>query len=473
MNPRAIRHLILAGDLGWIVFSAVVAYMLRTGDPWEAGHAQNAVRASLFLITAAAIAWCFIFQRLKLDGFYGGYQVAGILSKLFTGIVCLVLLLASAGFLLHRDGSRLILFAFALLFLGGAFAGRLAAGSLARRFAARGKRRRVIILGTGKVAQELAARIQQHPEMRWELVGFLFPSACDFVDRALQGEQSSQLNSLQIDSLLRVQSVDEVVLTAPVPDQGDVLNLVASCRRRGIRVSIVPNHYQLYVNRPTLLDLDGLPLLRLGEGRLTIMQRILKRSFDLALSSLLLIVAAPLLLVGMLGLRVRKGRALMSHMRCGQDGLAFRMYRLNSERGMPGLSVWERLLQMLSITELPQLWNVVRGNMSLVGPRPEAEERVKRYSDWQRQRLACKPGVTGLAQVHGLREESTSEDKAYYDLRYIQDWSLLTDLSLIMQTMWTIPQRFFSTAGSKGAAPQSSLADNPNEFAELVHADRP
>src|SRR5260370_27301079 len=107
----------------------------------------------------------------------------------------------------------------------------------------------------------------------------------------------------------------------------------------------------------------------------------------------------------------------MSHMRWGEDGLAFRMCRLNSERGMPGLSVWERLLQMLSITELPQLWNVVRGNMSLVGPRPEAEERVKRYSDWQRQRLACKPGVTGLPPVHGLRADSTSDYQAYYDLR--------------------------------------------------------
>src|SRR5260370_11436225 len=188
MNPRAIRHLILAGDLGWIVFSAVVAYMLRTGDPWEAGRRQNGVRASLFLMPAAAIAWWFIFQRLKLDGFYGGYQVAGILSKLFTGIVCLVLLLASAGFLLHRDGSRLILFAFALLFLGGAFAGPLAAGSLARRFAARGQRRRAIILGTRKVAQDLAARSHQQPEMSREVVGFLFPSACDFVDRALQRE---------------------------------------------------------------------------------------------------------------------------------------------------------------------------------------------------------------------------------------------------------------------------------------------
>src|SRR5260370_22442124 len=126
MNPRAIRHLMLAGDLGWIVFSAVVAYMLRTGDPWEAGHAQNAVRASLFLITAAAIAWCFIFQRLKLDGFYGGYQVPGILSKLFTGIVCLGLFLASTGFLFSPRCSPLLLLPFPLCFLGRAFLRTLA-----------------------------------------------------------------------------------------------------------------------------------------------------------------------------------------------------------------------------------------------------------------------------------------------------------------------------------------------------------
>ena len=447
--------------------------MVRTAAPWDVGHLQNALRASLFLIGIAAIAWCVIFERLKLDGFYGGYPLPTMFSKMCTGVVCLVVLLASAGFLLHRDGSRLLLFAFAAILLGGALTGRLAARGLARKVAGRGRRHRVLILGAGKVAQELAARIQQHPEMRWELIGFLFPSACDFVDLTLQPEHNSQLNSLEIDSLLRNKSVDEVVLTAPVPDQGEVLNLVANCRRRNIRVSVVPNHYQLYVNRPALLDVDGLPLLRLGEGRLTVLQAILKRIVDLTLSSVLLMAASPLLLSGMFWLRMRKGRALMSDLRCGKDGREFRMYRLNSQRGAWRLAVWERLLQMLSITELPQFWNVIRGDMSLVGPRPETQERVKRYSDWQRQRLSCKPGVTGLAQVHGLREESASEDKAYYDLRYIQDWSLLTDLSLILQTMWTIPQRFFSTAGSAGSALAPSLVDRPNEFAELVHADRP
>ena len=473
MNPRAIRHLVLAGDLGWVILSAVAAYLLRTGAPWDAGHVQTAFRESLFLITAAGIIWFFVFHRLKLDGFYGGYQVSAMFSKLFTGVVSLAVLLASAGFLLHHDSSRLVLFSFSVFFLGGAFGGRLAAQRLACGFAGRGKRHRVLILGAGKVAQELAARIQQHPEMRWELVGFLFPSACDFVDLTLHAGGNSQLNSLEIDSLLRMQSVDEVMLTSPVPDQGEMLNLVANCRRRNIRVSIVPNHYQLYVSRPALIDLDGLPLLRLGEGRLTPIQAALKRALDLLLSCVLLAGLSPLLLTGLLGLRLKKGRALTGEMRCGKNGRPFRMYRLNSPRATPAVSAWERLLQTLSITELPQLWNVICGDMSLVGPRPETEERVKRYSDWQRQRLACKPGVTGLAQVHGLREESASEDKAYYDLRYIQDWSLLTDLSLILQTMWTVTQRLFPPAASAGPALQSDLADQPNEFAELVHADRP
>ena len=149
------------------------------------------------------------------------------------------------------------------------------------------------------------------------------------------------------------------------------------------------------------------------------------------------------------------------------------MYRLNCARNGGASSLLERWLRMLSVSELPQLWNVAKGDMSLVGPRPESEERVKRYSDWQRQRLVCKPGMTGLAQVHGLREESSSEDKAYYDLRYIQDWSLLTDLALIVQTVWTILRRLFRSSARAHPALDAGAAANPNEFIELLHADRP
>jgi lipopolysaccharide/colanic/teichoic acid biosynthesis glycosyltransferase len=448
--------------------------MLRTGAPWDAPHIELALRGSWFLMTASAIAWVLIFHRLKLDGFYGGYELSAMFSQLFTGVVTLVVLMASAGFLLHRDSSRLLLFSFAALFLALACAGRLAARTLARRFAGRGRLHRVLILGKGKVAQELAARIYKHPEMRWEVVGFLFPSADDVVEPILQSGQASQLSSLGIESLLQKQAVDEVVLTAPVPDQGEILNLVANCRHRGVRVSVVPNLYQLYINRPALLDLDGLPLLRLAEGRPALFQRALKRGVDLAVSAILLLATAPLIVCSALVLRVLKGKAMASERRCGRGGRVFWMYRLNCVRGDAGSSL-ERGLRMLSLSELPQLWNVAKGDMSLVGPRPESEERVKRYSDWQRQRLVCKPGMTGLAQVHGLREESSSEDKAYYDLRYIQDFSLLTDVSLILQTVWTLIRRLFhpSVKASPALEPVAQVAASPNEFVELAHADRP
>jgi lipopolysaccharide/colanic/teichoic acid biosynthesis glycosyltransferase len=473
MNPRAIRHTIFAGDLAWLALSAVAAYMLRSGAPWNAAHLRIAFHESTSLMATAGVAWLLVFHRLKLDGFYGGYEIAATLSQLFTGTVALVLLVASASFLLHQDGSRLLLASFAILFLFAAFAGRLAARALARRFAGKGSRRRVLILGKGRVAQELADRIEKHPEMRWELVGFLFPSADDFVDPALLAAGTAQLNSLKIDSLLKQQAVDEVVLAAPVPDPGEMLNLVANCRHRGIRVSVVPDLYELYVNRPALLDLDGLPLLHFADGRTTLVHSAVKRAFDLTVSLMLLLVVSPLLVLSGLLLWMQKGKALLAETRCGRDGYLFRMYRFNSRRGRNGVSTLERLLQMLSVTELPQLLNVLKGDMSLVGPRPETEERVKRYSDWQRQRLICKPGMTGLAQVHGLREESASEDKAYYDLRYIQDPSLLTDLALILQTMWTIPQRFFTAPASAAVPLEASAAQNPGEFAELAHADRP
>jgi len=117
------------------------------------------------------------------------------------------------------------------------------------------------------------------------------------------------------------------------------------------------------------------------------------------------------------------------------------MLRLNVDRGATAVGRFERILDELSIAELPQLWNVLRGDMSLVGPRPESADRVCRYSEWQQQRLGAKPGMTGLAQVQGLREQHSSEEKTRFDLQYILNSSLWTDLSLLLQTIWTLAKR--------------------------------
>jgi lipopolysaccharide/colanic/teichoic acid biosynthesis glycosyltransferase len=111
----------------------------------------------------------------------------------------------------------------------------------------------------------------------------------------------------------------------------------------------------------------------------------------------------------------------------------------------PVRSNWrlELALEYLSITELPQLWNVLRGQMTLVGPRPDPVGALSRYSEWQQRRLKVKPGMTGLAQVHGLREFSSAEQKTRFDLQYVVDPYLLRDISLLLQTVWTLLRRVF------------------------------
>jgi len=243
--------------------------------------------------------------------------------------------------------------------------------------------------------------------------------------------------------LLRNQHVDELILALPKPSWPELLNLIARCRGQGINVSLVPQPYELYLSKPDLLDLGGLPLLRLRESSTSNMFFQWKRIVDLAVSALLSLLAVPVLLVATVVLHWTKGRAFRWETRSGKNGCSFAMLRLNVDRHATDMTRFERFLQQLSITELPQLFNVLCGDMSLVGPRPESPERVRHYSEWEQQRLTVKPGITGLAQVHGLREQHSSEEKTRFDLQYLLRPSPLTDLSLLLQTTWTLVIRVF------------------------------
>jgi hypothetical protein len=144
------------------------------------------------------------------------------------------------------------------------------------------------------------------------------------------------------------------------------------------------------------------------------------------------------------------------------------MYRLNSDRHAVGFPFHEFVMQQSSFTELPQLLNVLRGDMSLVGPRPEGPEKVRHYSDWHRQRLSVKPGITGLAQVHGLRDQNSSEDKTRYDLQYILHRSLFLDISLLLQTISTLALRSFRRKRETEFPTERSRAPMPTTLEESL-----
>jgi len=190
------------------------------------------------------------------------------------------------------------------------------------------------------------------------------------------------------------------------------------------------------------------------------------------LSAGILLLVSPLLVFAAAFVYSKKGKAFRTELRCGKDGIPFGMLRLNVDRYSASPERYERLFVRWSLTELPQLWNVLRGEMSLVGPRPEGAERLKHYSEWQRQRLKVRGGVTGLAQVHGLRDQHSSEDKANFDLQYIFNWSPLLDLSLILQTVWTL---IFRGLAQERPVPQTrNVRTVAHDYVshEVVDADR-
>jgi lipopolysaccharide/colanic/teichoic acid biosynthesis glycosyltransferase len=435
---------ILASDLLWVAIAFLCADLLRYGILWSAAQ-ERFVHELLPFLFVAWLLWALLSNRMNLDGFRGGWRFPAMVSALFLAVSLMMTILLAGSYLSRRYVSRLALGYFGILLLVGFIAIRYSARLFLRARHRAGKVGRVVIVGSGQVARELASKIERHPEMLCKVVGTLYPqdAAANLSLSRTASRECTTLFTLKVVDLLRSHHVDELILALQKPSWPELLNLVGRCREQGINVSLVPQPYELYLSRPDLLDLGGLPLLRLRESSTSNMFFQWKRIVDLAVTSVLALLAVPVLTVAAAVLYYNKGQAFRCETRSGKNAMSFAMLRLNVDRHATNLTRFERLLQQLSITELPQLWNVLRGEMSLVGPRPESPDRVRHYSDWERQRLSVQPGITGLAQVHGLREQHSSEEKTRFDLQYLLKPSPLTDLSLLLQTSWTLIIRMF------------------------------
>lgn len=468
---------ILAADLLWVTVAFVGADLLRYGVHRDT--TQNAfVHDLLPFLLVTWLVWAFLSDSLQLDGFRGGWRSPAIVSALFLGVLFLMTILLAVSYLLRQYVSRLAIGYVGILLLFGFIGIRYGARRFLRSRHQAGKVGRVIIVGTGQIAQELASKIDRHPEMLSKVVGFLSPHDGSMDAGMVPNSAGPEIiSTLRVVDLLRSEHVDELILALARPSWPELLNLVGRCREMGVSVSLVPQPYELYLSKPHLLDLGGLPLLRLQEVSARHLLLRWKRVVDVLEGMILSLFAAPILLPAAVALRWSKGRAFRWENRIGKDGKTFSMLRLNVDRHSPDLTRLEQFLQHLSITELPQLFNVLRGDMSVVGPRPESPDRVRHYSEWQKQRLSVKPGMTGLAQVHGLREQNSSEEKTRFDLQYLLGASPLMDLSLLLQTSWTLAGRMFQYPASpptQAVSLQKQRADFrfPSVEEALHHAHR-
>lgn len=445
MNTRRIEFWILLADLIWIVVAFLAADLLRFGLTWSSGE-RVAIRALLPFAVATCGCWTVLSLVMDMDGFRGGWRMSAMLSQLLLGLSCTIALVTTLGYFSRNYVSRLALTYF-LFLLGTGFVGVRCGTRTSMRLLQRGKELwRVLILGNGRVAQEVSAKIQEHPEMMCKVVGLLFPNlATEELSGIACAGPPSQLSTLDIFDLIRQSRINEIIVALDHPLTPEIRALLARMRNMGIVISVVPQAYELYASEPKFVSLDGLPLLQLREPNLRPRYIALKWSMDFFIATVLLVPSILVIVPVATVLFLKKGSAFRRETRSGQYGVTFSMLRLDVERPVCTGSKFESFLEHLSITEIPQLWNVLRGQMSLVGPRPESPAQATNYSEWHQRRLRVKPGLTGLAQVHGLRESSSSEQKTRYDLQYAMRPYLLWDISLLLQTIWTLARRLFST----------------------------
>jgi exopolysaccharide biosynthesis polyprenyl glycosylphosphotransferase len=316
---------------------------------------------------------------------------------------------------------------------------------------------RVLIVGAGDVGRMVIRTVMAQPEFGYRIVALVDdhvePSALSI------GPVPTIEGTRRLSEIIAEKSIDEVIVTLPWTDHQRILDIFQLCEGLGVRARTVPDLFQLSLNRVDVEDLGGVPVIGLKAASIRGANLIVKRIMDVVLGSLMLLIVSPLMIISALAIKLDSpGPVIFRQKRVGAHGQEFVVFKFRSmregadeekerlldlnEMSGPLFKMREdprttrvgRFLRRLSLDELPQLFNVLRGEMSLVGPRPHTSLEVAQYQNWQRQVLEAPPGMTGLAQVSG-RSQLSFDEQCLLDIYYIENWSPALDLKILLRTV--------------------------------------
>jgi exopolysaccharide biosynthesis polyprenyl glycosylphosphotransferase len=399
----------LAIALGWPLAAAICG--LYTASPlrtWASGLDE----APRLAVTSLLISW----------------PVFGLLSALGAARPVVGALAASA------------------LMAGGAALGHAVARAAIHRAAS--LRQRTLIVGSGSVAAELVGRLQRFPELGLDPVGFVDDDAHEPLELGLP-----RLGGLRAaPTLIAAGRVDRVMIAFTRSRHEDLLHLVRTCRDASVPVDIVPRLFEFLDGARYLEQIGDMPLVSIQAPAFTRTSRVAKRALDLVVASVLLIALAPVMLAIAIAVKLdSRGPVLFVQPRTGHGGRLFRLLKFRSMRVGAPLLVREdgaivkgprdgrvtrvgRVLRRFSLDEAPQLFNVLRGDMSMVGPRPLVLAEWHALSqEWQARRADLRPGLTGPWQVSG-RSHIAFQDMIKLDYQYVAGWSLARDVEILLAT---------------------------------------
>ena len=444
-------------DAAMSLLAFFIAYLIRL---WargsEIGRSDYLLLAGIQLVNTLVVFFFFKFYHrrhaaLLMDEVYrlfGAVSVATLLTIAFVSFV-------------FRDTLQIqrlmLLLAWAIGIITLTL-GRIAHGRVQRVLQRRGiGAERVLIIGTGEVGRMILQKIQHTPGLGYRVAGF--------VETNFEGETPpAQVMGLPVfgtvadlPKIIEGQRIDEVIIGLPEATHQELVGIVSQCEREKVSIRVFPDVFQIMASEVTISDLGGLPLLTIRDVALRGWKLTLKRIVDIAFSGIFLLVASPFMMLTALLIKVDSpGPVFFAQERMGLDAkpfkmLKFRSMRADAERSGPGWTTKDdprrtrvgAFIRKTSIDEFPQFINVLMGDMSVVGPRPEQPAYVEqfrssipRYMERHRE----KAGVTGWAQINGLRGDTSIAERTKYDLWYTENWSLWLDFKIILRTAFQLPR---------------------------------
>jgi exopolysaccharide biosynthesis polyprenyl glycosylphosphotransferase len=456
---RFTRVLTLLGlDLAGLfaaIFTALMIKAVLRQDSWawtQSWHETKSTIAFAYLVTVLLFARSGLYADRALRP-----GLPRIVSSLFqVTVVALIFALING----ERYSSYYIFYAslaFAIVYVGTLRWGYEQVTGFLLRLA--GYRRRAILVGTGKHIEDVADALHDEVHSPVEMIGFI----------SLKPRPDNGLRSLgtmaELPRILERHRPQEVIIADPDFPQVQAVELVDVCHQRGVTVRIAPSTMEILVHRAEFVPGTSVPLFELRPPVFDGFDYALKRSFDFVVALFLLILLSPLLLAIAVAVFVSsRGPIIYRSIRPGIGGTPFACFKfrtmrsgsdqmqadlesLNEASGAlfkirqdPRLTAVGRFLRRYSLDELPQLVNVLRGQMSLVGPRPLPLRDYEELEDWHRKRYLVLPGITGLWQVSG-RSELDFDDLVRLDFLYLERWSIGLDLTILLKTIPAVISR--------------------------------
>lgn len=429
-------------------FSALTQYIpISYGLP----PLEAYIESSLVVIPV----WCWLFQTRHL---YLPRRITSFSDEFFAivRIVVLGMLVVMAGAFFYRSFSysRIVFWILGISAIMFISIGRFILLKFEKQWYAHGNDlKRVIIVGTSSVAHKIFQSLSAHRSLGYEALGYC--SAQDSTENTM--EHIPYLGPIaSVPDLIKTQNIDIILIAFNETEHSLLHNLVRDCQGLNVEMMMVPDILELMTSQVQIKHIEGIPFLGIKSPTLSTWNFIAKRTFDLLFALFILLLTSPIMLLIAILIKLdSKGPIFYLQERVGLDGEVFKVVKFRSMRADAEKStgpVWSqkndprttqigRFLRRFSLDELPQLVNVIKGDMSIVGPRPERPPFVEKFKNQvprYLERHRAKTGMTGWAQVNGLRGNVSIAERTKYDIYYIEHWSLVFDLKIILKTIHAV-----------------------------------